>query len=223
MIITFKEISIACAYKNLIEVDSLDRKSIKETLKNGYDEAPRYIEIPGPVTISIFDYFNNPLFPVQLNFQKNIQLFVLTGKADLDISEDKILKIFAKKYKELNDANYISLPKKAIGFNFLLSLQAEEGEKIFDDFSSKEFKTLLDDKGRMIAKGFRIIRIDKSNNQRIDFKADPIVPEIGKAFTYSYNLYINVHFQPVKPELIPTIDSKIIDLKKMILKEIEKI
>ncbi len=224
MNITFREAGIVCVYKEIIETDSLNRKEIKEILKEGYDEAPRYIEIPGPVTIAVFDYFNNPLFPVQLNFQKNKQLFIINGTADLDISKNKVLKSFARKYKQLEDSGCNpKLQKKAFGFNFLITLQAEEGEKIFDDFSNKEFNLLLKDMGELVAKGFRVIRLDKKARQRVDFKIEPVVPEIGKAFTYAYSVHVNIHYQPVKPELLASVESKILELKKMVLNKIKNI
>lgn len=224
MDILIKEISIVCIYKNSLEIDSLDRAEIKSLLQEDYDEPPKYLEIPGPVALAVFDYLNNPSFPVQLSFQGKKQTFVINGTADIDLKDEEILTGFVSRQKELNSLEFLKeLKKVALGFNFSITLQAGESEKIFENIGGEELDRVFGEEGTLIAKGFRIVRIKREEKKRIDFKAEPIIPEMRRAFTYSYNLHINIHNQPIDDSFLDSIQTNFLSAKNKALEMIESI
>ncbi len=191
----FKEVNIVLVANNVLDFDSFNRGQIKAALKDTYDESPRYIEIPEQA--AVFDYLTNPEFPVQLSLQANKIIFIQSGNAGFDPGEEENLTNFANRFKailELDTFSSVVSDIKAIGFNSLVSIISEDAEEAFSTVMSSKFSDVLTEEGDFHAGGLQLVRIN--GNKRIEVNLNPVVPEMGEAFTHSYNLRVNQHIQP---------------------------
>lgn len=208
----FKEINIVIVSNQTLDFDVFNRGQIKGVLNDGYDEPPRYIEIPEQA--AVFDYLTNPEFPVQLNLQGNKIVFVLSGNAGFNPSEEENLTNFANRFKtvlELNTFSSVTSDIKAVGFNAMVSIVSEEAEETFSTITSSTLGDVLSEEGSFHAGGLQIVRID--GHKRTEVNLSPVIPEMGEDFTHSYNLRINQHFQPASTNWLNSLNTDALSFK----------
>ncbi len=188
------ELNIVLLSSQKIEPDQL-RTGIKTILSEGFDEPPKYIEIP---EVAIFDYSNNSDFPVQLNIQNDRIIYVVhaipgsTLEGNIEL-QTKFVKSFVDIVSSSTARLVIGNPK-AIGFNISYKTTADAEEEPFAKINNK-FIDVMGDKD-IVANGFTIVR--RKENSRYQVAVIPTIPEMGSSFTGSYTINLNKHFEPVE-------------------------